>query len=314
MGIRNRPVATDVEPQRLAALDPTLGDPTTASAVEAAIAVDPGRFDGIVRSIGDPDLRVHVVRTALGAVADRQPDWIAPARRESVASMLHGFALLEHAAMLQAGAPGNGSETWSRVHQHLRQAERELTWVVRTDPHRVDAFTGLFSARPALAANPVETADLWRRCLAVNGMVASAAIARCDGLAPRFGGSVEAMFAFADEAEAHAPNGSPVHATVASAVLEWAIASLDAGASPTNETVVGRLRSATQRCGFEQRRATSPIDLDALNACAVAAVAVGDQELATWLVSLIGADPHRIVGPRWARLGDPIEVFLSVSR
>ena len=122
------------------------------------------------------------------------------------------------------------------------------------------------------------------------------------------------MFAFADEAEAHAPNGSPVHATVASAVLEWAIASLDAGASPTNETVVGRLRSATQRCGFEQRRATSPIDLDALNACAVAAVAVGDQELATWLVSLIGVDPHRIVGPRWARLGDPIEVFLSVSR
>lgn len=186
--------------------------PTARALVRLLRARDYARLDNELAAVRDdrfPDSYVSVWTLLLDevvAVKTIEPlleDWCEKSARSATARIAWGRFLIQSAWAARGGGWANTvtPEGWRLFGERLRRAKEKLEEAARLEPDRPDAWSDLLVVANGLQLSDEEADGYLAKAAAVGRKdFIRAHIRRLWGLTPRWGGSNEAMFAFARKA------------------------------------------------------------------------------------------------------------------
>jgi hypothetical protein len=203
--------------------DPYRGDPRARELRQAAEAQDWAAvrriFDG---PLSDRDYAFHVDLVA-GAPGARE--WIEGVRRdhpdETLPLLVQGADFIDWAWELRGSGYADtvAPESWPTIRKRLAMAENCFDEALARDPKCTEALYRLIGLAKTRQRGQAEVRQRFEALIAVAPMHANGHSSMLDALAPKWGGSTEAMLAFARERAAEGP-GTTLPALIAEAHLE----------------------------------------------------------------------------------------------
>jgi hypothetical protein len=242
--------------------DPTQGDPGAAAFRDAVATGDWPAVRAVLAATLDPD--EQFLLAAIAAEVDGSEAWLPDAIRADLRSpwplTLYGYRMVTLAwrARTAARARFVSREQFAVFHDRLRIAEDSFQEAVRLDPGNVPALAELLVTARGLGMGQAEA---WRRFERVTHRAPHHRAAHgqmLQQLAPKWGGSLERMHAFALDSTNAAPPGDPLGFLVVDAHFEQRLQ--DGGglsylrSEPVRESVRAAARRSVLHPDYVRRR------------------------------------------------------------
>lgn len=234
-------------------IDPDFGDPELARLRQVMAAEDwPAALSIFAGAAGSDDLAafVDIASSAPGCEA-WLPDVIRADLKATMPLLVYGARAIGWAWDARTGAPAKdvSRDQFALFFERLRIAEDSLQGVVRREPHNTTAWYELVIVAQGLELGIGEARRRFDEVVARHPEHVRAHQQMLQQLCRKWGGSHEAMHAFAHDAMVGAPEGSPLGHLVAVAHLEhWLSLSMGkASRYLQSRKVVASLHEAADR-------------------------------------------------------------------
>jgi hypothetical protein len=276
-------------------IDPDFGDPELARMRQALAAGDWPTASGILERAGGPDdlaAFVDVARSVPGCEA-WLPDVIRADLQSTLPLLLYGARVTGWAWDARTGALAEyvSQDQFQVFWERLAIAEDSLQGVVRREPHNATAWYELVIVARGLELGTDEARRRFDEVVARHPEHIRAHQQMLQQLCLKWGGSHEAMHAFARNAMLGAPEGSPLGHLVAIAHLEhWLYLTRDKPANRylRSRDVLASLHEAANRSvrhpGYRRQRDWPSFH----NIFAMAFALAGDRHAAAEQFDIIG--------------------------
>lgn len=268
-------------------------------------------FHDFLEGTEDHGLRYFYINSLAGISG--RPEWLdewAAARPQSALPVIFSG---RHATLWAWEARGSGraktvqEDAWPIFHQRLVAGDADLAKAAKLDPE--DPSPHAFSIWNAmgLSLGQQEVRRRYDAAAMLDPFHPGAAHAMTQATARKWGGSHEAMFAFARDLSERAPEGHGVHTVIAKAHIEgWLDLSSkeERRAYFEQDDVKQEIRAAAARSirSPEYRLADSPMQWSDRNAFAFCFFQMDDWDAQLAQMQIIGT---RITEAPWHYLGDP---------
>lgn len=205
--------------------DPCQGDQPAQSLRDWISHGDWQSASEFLRTVTDPDDRAFYLRICadVNGVQDWIEQWIA-AEPDSTLPLLVRGAHGVHWAWKAHGAPiakHMVTDQFGEFYRRLKTADASLRAVTERNPADPTAWSFLVTACRGLRMEPVEAERRFAGAVAHHPWHLAAHVSMLQYLCEKWYGSHEQMFAFAREAAAKSPAGSPLAVLVAYAHIEY---------------------------------------------------------------------------------------------
>jgi len=199
---------------------------------------------------------------------------------------------------------------WSRFFERLQGAEDDVTVATRLDPADAGPWVVLLTTTRGLQQGQGRLREVYAEAQRRWPWHQEAHRLMVQGLAAKWGGSNEAMFGFAREAHAHAPEGLGVHTVLAEAHIEgW----MDADQDNTyweRPGVREDIMAAADSYLYSSRRVMTPREVGNRSIFAYCFWKLGERECLREQLGIIG---DTLTVP-WTLFSRPAVVFAAARR
>jgi hypothetical protein len=206
-------------------IDPACGDPDSARLRDALAAADWPTARHLLDG-RDPDHLAFMLDMSSSVPGPEQwlPDVIRADLRDTLTPLMYGARVVDWAWDARTGARAKnvGRDQFAVFHERLRLAEDCLQDVVRREPDNTAGWYQLLLVARGLELGEDEAKHRFDQIIARHPTHLRAHLQMLQQLCRKWGGSHEKMHAFAREAAAAAPAGSPLGLLIVYAhIEEW---------------------------------------------------------------------------------------------
>jgi hypothetical protein len=249
---RTKTVAPPAAPEPSLTIDPAYGDRDAALLRAAMAAGDWPTARGLLLAGHDHDDFAFLVDVASRVPGSERwlPDAVRADLGDPLPLLLYGTRAINWAWEARTGARAKnvGRDQFEVFFERLRLAEDCLQDVVQRDPRNTAALTGLVSLARGLELGQDEARRRFDRVVEQHPTHFRAHVQMLQQVCRKWGGSHEAMHAFARDTVAAAPPGSRLGSLVASAHLEeWMDMGSEGGLYFKSPEVLAQLHAAADR-------------------------------------------------------------------
>lgn len=261
----------------------------------------------------------------VGALADgeRAPRWLEDWRARfptcAVGATLSGLTSVARAAALRGAgrAADVPPAAWAPFERAMREADAELSRACELDARDPTPWSFRITCAMTLDAPPADRKRLFDEAVRRHPPHYGAHVRFLQATAAKWGGSHDAMFAFARESAARLPEGALARVVVPKAHLErWLFDAARGGGAPIGAAldqpaVRAEIRAAWMRSLGGAAPAPAVRLFHARNDFAFALWQCGDRERAAKELGALGG---RISASPWRYAGKPEEAFAAAHR